>query len=226
MLKEFGDVHEVSRKLDEILSNAAEYILEIDRDNSDSYTLRFNQVRVISLHSLSKSAAMSIVPTGSHWSYFLGWRDIFGVPISGSKGDKWLSLGFETVLPHETRGAYLYLKAFFLPFPLENTVLDKIDEFVDGLFDYSMVNDKISLLNKMDLKYRGSTQINASSSSMVTHKAIEAWIIREANQRYRKGETFLFRTLVMKKKQIPPKWGQNFVIVKISDIWENPAFSI
>jgi hypothetical protein len=225
MLKEFGDIHEVSRKLDEILSNAAEYVLEIDRDEGDSYILRFNQVRLISLHSLSKSEAMSIVPIGSHWSYFLGWRDIFGVPI-GNEGDKWLSFGFETVLPHETRGAYLYLKAFFLPFPLENTVLDKIDEFADGLFDYSIETKKVSRLNKMDLKYRGSTQINASSRSMRTHKVIEAWIIREANQRYRKGETFLFRTLVMKKKQIPPKWGQNFVIAKISDVWENPAFSI
>lgn len=226
MLKEFGDIQEVSRKLDEILYNAAEYILEIDRDESDSYTLKFNQIPLISLRSLSKSKAMSIVPTGSHWSYFLGWRDIFGVPIFGNEGDKWLSFGIETVLPHEARGAYLYLKAFFLPFPLENTVLDKIDEFADVLFDYSTETKKINNCNKIELKFRGSTQINASSSSMCTHKEIEAWIIREANQRYRKGETFLFRTLVMKKKQIPRKWGQNFVIAKISDIWENPAFSI
>jgi hypothetical protein len=111
------------------------------------------------------------------------------------------------------------LKAFFLPFPLENTVLDKIDEFADGLFDRSIEAKRISRLNKMELKYRGSTQINASNSSMITHKAIEAWIIREANQRYRNGETFLFRTLAMKENQIPSIWGQKFVVAKNSDIW-------
>ena len=167
---------------------------------------------------------MSIIPVGSQWSYFLGWRDIFGIPIFGNEGEEWLSFGFETVLPHETRGAYLYLKAVFLRFPLEDAVLDKIDEFADSLSDYSIGAKEISLSNKLDLKCSGSTEIDASSDSMYTHKAIEAWIIRQANQRYRKEETFLFRTLAMQKKQIPSRWEQKFIIAKISDLWENLAF--
>jgi len=219
MLEKLDNIHEIFSFLEAGLSDAAEYKLVISRGEADSYSLVFNRIRSMSLHSLSKSKAMSIVPVGSHWSYFLGWRDIFGIPIFGDEGQKWLSFGFETVMPHETRGAYLYLKAFFLPFPLENTVLDKIDEFADGLFDRSIEAKRISRLNKMELKYRGSTQINASNSSMITHKAIEAWIIREANQRYRNGETFLFRTLAMKENQIPSIWGQKFVVAKNSDIW-------
>ncbi|NJL65086.1 MAG: hypothetical protein HC903_28985 [Methylacidiphilales bacterium] len=224
MLEKFSNIYEeISSFLEVGLSDAAEYTLDISRDEGDSYSLRFNQIRSISSRPLSKRKAMSIVPVGSQWSYFLGWRDIFGIPIFENEDDKWLSFGFETVLPHKTRGAYLYLKAFFLPFPLKKDVLDKIDEFADVLGDYSIADEKISFIHRMELKCRGSTEINASSSSMYKHRAIEAWIIREANQRYRKRETFLFRTLVMKKNQIPSFWGQNFVIAKRSDVWENPA---
>jgi hypothetical protein len=225
MIEKLSDIYEISRFLEADLSDAAEYALDISRDESDSYSLRFNQIRSISSFPLSKRKAMSIVPTGSQWSYFLGWRDIFGIPIFENEGEKWLSFGFETVLPHETRGAYLYLKAVFLPFPLENAVLDKIDEFADSLSDCSIGEKEICLPNKLDLKFSGSTQIDASSNSMHTHKAIEAWIIQHANQRYRNEEAFLFRTLAMKKKQIPSRWEQKFVIAKISDLWEDPAFS-
>ena len=114
-------------------SDDAEYILEIDRDDEDAYIFRFDPVITVSSNSLTTSDAMSIVPTGSYWSYFVGWRDIFEIPIS-SGDSNWLAFGVETTLTHETRGAFLYLKALFLPLPLNNSVLEKLELFANKLF--------------------------------------------------------------------------------------------
>jgi len=214
-----------SVEISDLLSNCflgdAEYILEVDRNNDDSYTFAFDRVRTISFTALSKNDAMSIIPTGSYWSYFLGWRDIFGVPIP-TDNPEWLVLGIETALKHETRGAYLYLKALFLPLPLNDSILQKIEDFVNGL-SYSVESKKIDRFNVAELRFRGSTVLDTSSKSISEYGFIESWIIHQACRRYKKGEILTFRTLAMKESQLSLR-GKPHIIGKIKCISQSSAF--
>ncbi|MBW4631973.1 MAG: hypothetical protein KME30_08740 [Iphinoe sp. HA4291-MV1] len=206
----------------------AGYVLEVDRDDDDSYTFRFDRVKTISSGLLARNDAMSIIPTGSYWSYFLGWRDIFGIPIP-SDNSKWLALGIETALKHKTRGSYLYLKALFLPLPLNDSVLQKLEDFVNGL-SYSIERKQINRLKALELKargselnIRGSTVLDTNSKSISEYGFIESWIIRQACWQYQKGEILTFRTSAMKESQLSLR-GKPHIIGRIKCVSQSSAF--
>lgn len=218
----------ISNLLSNYFLGDAEYVLEVDRDDDDSYTFKFDRVKTTSSSSLTKNDVMSIIPTGSYWSYFLGWRDIFGIPIP-SDNSKWLALGIETALKHKTRGAYLYLKALFLPLPLNDSILQKMEDFVNGLL-YSVESKKIDRLKAielkargLELKTRGSTVLNTNSKSISEYGFIEGWIIHQACRHYQKGEILTFRTLAMKESQLSLR-GKPHIIGRIKCVSQSSAF--
>ena len=214
--------------LSDYFSDDAEYVLEINRNDEDAYIFNFDRVKTISSNSLTTSDVMNIVPTGSYWSYFLGWRDIFGIPIS-SGGSDWLAFGVETVLTHESRGAFLYLKALFLPLPLNNSILEKLELFADKLFSSTKGEkiDRVKMLQmkrqKGELKYRKTTNVATDSKSIVEHGFYENWIINQACQFYRKRKIITFRTLAMKKSQ-QPFLGESRIIGTVNSVSQSSGF--
>ena len=216
----------VSNLLDTYLKNNAAYVLEVGRDDGDSYNFQLDRIDDKSTRSLNQNQSMSIVPTGSYWSYFLGLRDIFGIPVPNKK-PQWLAIGVETTLEHETRGAYLYLKAFFLPLPLEDvSVIQNIENVADGIYPHRQ-NDNVTRWNKADLEATGSTIVESSIRTASAYAPTEAWIIRQAIHRYRDGMYPIFRTLAMKKAQVPSKFRSDnyFIVGKAKRVSRNPAFT-
>jgi|GEM_PF-2392704 len=221
-----------SMAISNLLSNCflddAEYVLEVDRDDDDSYTFSFDRVKPISSSLLAEKDAESIIPKGSYWSYFLGWRDIFGIPIP-SDNSKWLALGIETTLKHKNRGAYLYLKALFLPLPLNESVLQKLEDFANNL-SHSIERKQINGLKALELKargaelnVRGTTVLDTKSKSISEHGFIESWIIHQAYWQYQKGEIVTFRTLAMKESQLSLR-GKPHIIGRIKCVSQSSAF--
>jgi hypothetical protein len=220
MHKKFEDFSELSILLDRALLAEADYSFVVDRDEDDAYTFTLDEAKP-SPRSLSKSQVMKIVPTGSYWSYFLGFRDIFGIPVPG-KRPGWVAFGFETALKHETRGAYLYLKALLLPFPLTNKALEGVDALAENIFT-PISDHKIPFLNRKELQFRKKTEPTFPSQSIASYKPIESWIIRKANQGYRDRKPAVFRTMAMKKNQLYDQ-GEPSIIATTQNIKQDAAF--
>lgn len=216
-------VREFSDLIDKYLSDHASYTFEVNRNKDDEYIFKLEKLSSLSDDYLNQSQAMTIVPTGSYWSYFLGCRDIFGIPLS-HPNTRWIAFGYETTVEHVSRGAFLYLKAVFLPFPLSRTVLDGLEK-IAGEISNPKFDDTIPVINKLELDCPGrkETRLNSRYPSSFSQKHIEGWAIRKARQEYENQKPFVFRTLAMKKSQLSTP-GKPKIMITNKRIRNDAAF--
>jgi len=177
--------------LDRHFASEAAYKVEISRDRNDEYTFIF-EILQKNAQSLDRKEVLRLIPTGSHWSYLLGWRSFFGIPIL-TKNSRWLMLGVETAAPHPSRGSYLVYKAYIFPFPLTADVQQKIHAFAHEIS--SQCNDIT----------RHSTpfgRIDTRSPTLAAHRPIEGQIVRLSLQQYARNIPFHFHTLATRREQL------------------------
>jgi len=177
--------------LDKYFATSAAYKVHIDRDRDDEYTFVFDRLQS-SARFLDRSEVLRLIPTGSHWSYLLGWRSFFGIPIM-TRNSHWLVLGVETAAPHPSRGSYLVYKAYIFPFPLANDVQQKIRAFA---------NEISSQRNDISMSRTTFGRIDARSQTLDAHRRIEGRIVRVSLQQYEKKVPFRFQTLATRHEQL------------------------
>lgn len=216
-------IRELPILIDKYLSEQAAYAFEVGRNKNDEYSFNLEKLSSSTKETLTQNQAMTIVPTGSYWSYFSGCRDIFGIPLP-YPNTKWVAFGCETTIKHANRGAFLYLKAVFLPFPLTKKALNGLERIASEIF-HPQFDDAIPAINKIELDFPGrrKTQFNSPYPSSFHQNNIEGWVIRKACQEYENQQSFIFRTLAMKKVQLSTP-GNPRVIVTNKQICRDTAF--
>lgn len=180
--------------LDKYFAASAAYKVHIDRDGNDEYTFVFDRLQS-NAGFLDRSEVLRLIPTGSHWSYMLGWRSFFGIPIM-TRNSRWLALGVETAAPHPSRGSYLVYKAYIFPFPLATDVQQTIRAFA---------NELSSQHNDISISRTTFGRIDARSQTLDAHHRIEGRIVRVSLQQYEKKVPFRFQTLATRHEQLEQK---------------------
>ena len=171
------------------LSAAAFHRVVFSRDETDSYQLLIDANKGVS-PALSRNEISGLLPSGSKWLPACGWRSFFGAPF-GIRGQEWLMIGVEAVVPHSGRGAYPVLHGYCFPFQqFPEGALLEIAQTVAGRAADCLGAETYGV-------------IESNSREPQDHVGIEGWIIRQAVQAYRARKRLLFRTVILSEGEVP-----------------------
>lgn len=173
-----------------LIAPDASYIVEFDRDASDSYSIGIETQRPPPRgRDLGKNDVLPLLPLGSRWEPALGWRSFFARPFAWS-GQTWWALGIQGVVRHETRGAYPVSKvALFPPQQFPHLGLEELaSRLFSGRFPPGPVTYGV---------------LRASSETPAAHARVEAWMLGRAVAAHHARRPLIFRTLVLSEDEVP-----------------------
>jgi len=191
----------VIQSVDKWFGDGAVSVIKLDRDASDTFNLSVQNLSNSDQDSEvipTRATAFELLPAGSKWAQAVGWHSYIGIPFP-PQNPQWIALGAETVVEHQTRGAYPLFRAYTHQFPLSSNLIERLDKLAVSLYQLSEKEQK-------SVKHFNGL-IRATSHSPQEHLWIESWIIRYAARSYSQQRTlpFLFRTLVLSETELKNK---------------------
>src|SRR5688572_15449568 len=156
----------VMQNVDTWFADGAVSLIRLDRDESDTFDLSIENLSDSEETVPVRATAFELLPAGSKWAQVVGWHSYIGIPFPPQK-PQWIALGSETVVEHQTRGAFPVFRAYIHQFPLTSPLIERLDELAVGLYQLS---DKE---HKSVKDFNGL--IRATSQSPQEHRWIESW---------------------------------------------------
>jgi hypothetical protein len=185
----------VMQNVDTWFADGAISLIRLDRDESDTFDLSIENLSDSKEVIPTRATAFELLPAGSKWTQVVGWHSYIGIPFP-PQNPQWIALGGETVVQHQTRGAFPIFRAYTHQFPLSIHLIERLEKLANSLCllsdeEQASVNSRNGLIRTI-------------SQSPHEHHWIESWIIRYAAKSYRKQRTFpfLFRTLALSESQL------------------------
>lgn len=213
----------VLNRLKSYFGQDASAAITVNRNEQDGYAIRIVPGGKVLVPRLTEADVIALLPAGSRWLPAVGWHSYFGVPFRFD-GELWLALGVELVKRHHSRGAYILFVAFIFPF--HRPPIRRLAELANELHMIkhepasfnpagSLSAPSVNILDraqkflvdrfaKLGLRSDRYRVVEADSRTPAEHVRVEAEIIREAVESYKKNELFLFRTLLLSKSELHP----------------------
>lgn len=177
----------VALLLDATAESAQQQIL-FDRDETDSYRIRFEEVRAAS-RQLTRAEVMPALPVGSRWAEAVGWESYVVFPVKDLGAHDAALVGIEYVVPHPSRGAYPVFAGVVIPIADVASALRAIAEGLDPENTFAVAATY------------GVVPSDAQSVDQHRHKA--AWILRSASAAFDSGAQPLVRTAILTEDEVP-----------------------
>lgn len=185
--------HQPIQRLHDNLRHLARASISLYRDDSDSYSVQIEPLNGYDSGIPSKALVTNeILPSGSQWQQSLGWHSYVGIPFTVDR-DRFITIGYESIIKHPTRGAYPIFGGLSFDFPFTPTLQEHLNNWYRQAIlvsPHESVNDANGL-------------IRAKSTSAQAHQSIEAYIVAKALEDYQNKIPLLFRTVILSESQMP-----------------------